>query len=49
MAVSRGTGVSYNGREVLWLFVVVVDDKDGDVFVFAGLVTEVEAEVLAVL
>ena len=43
MPVSRGTGVSYNG---LWLFVVVVDDKDGDVLGFAGLV---EAEVLVVL
>ena len=43
MPVSRGTGVSYNGP---WLFVVVVDDKDGEVL---GLVAEVEAGVLVVL
>ena len=43
MPVSRGTGVSYNGP---WLFVVVVDDKGGEVL---GLVAEVKAAVLVVL
>ena len=43
MPISRGTGVSYNGP---WLFVVVVDDKGGEVL---GLVAEVEAGVLVVL
>ena len=34
---------------MLWLCVVVVDDKDGDVLDFGGVVvTEVEVEVLVV-
>ena len=34
---------------MLWLCVVVVDDKDGDVLDFAGVVvTEVEVEVFVV-